>query len=255
MGGATEDEQPVYVFQSAQLDLSQRAGLFQPSKSLFYQPSAAQADGVAGVPGGAAVEVTAPSLVVLGYMRSHVQLPCHVHEILGVVGLVRAHGDTARVALLLLLEHQQGRVAFRESVGMGDHGGGDQAIAVLDKRVAQITQLRLLAVTLLVEPRIGIGGRCMRLVRALLAVKVRAVAIVATALGTKALLRGPGLNQRAVHGEVLVGHELLRAQVDLGEEPLRHLAGQQPVAVLREHRVLPYRIAMPRPTNQRNSRL
>jgi hypothetical protein len=32
MGGATEDEQPVHLFQSTYLDLTQGAGLLQPSK-------------------------------------------------------------------------------------------------------------------------------------------------------------------------------------------------------------------------------
>src|ERR1039458_4840965 len=41
VGGATEDEQPVHFLQPSQLYLSQRAGLLQPTKSLFHQPSAA----------------------------------------------------------------------------------------------------------------------------------------------------------------------------------------------------------------------
>src|SRR5713226_9666907 len=59
--GATEDEQPVDLVQSAQLHLADRAGLLEPSKSLFDQPSAAQADGVAGMPRGSAIEVRAAS--------------------------------------------------------------------------------------------------------------------------------------------------------------------------------------------------
>ena len=31
------------------------------------------------------------------------------------------------------------------------------------------------------------------------------------------------LNQLAVHGEVLIGHEILRLPVHFGEEPLRHI--------------------------------
>src|ERR1700736_2970041 len=63
VGGAAEDEQPIDLVQSAQLHLADRAGLLEPSKSLFDQPSAAQADGVAGMPRGSAVEVrSAPRL-------------------------------------------------------------------------------------------------------------------------------------------------------------------------------------------------
>ena len=63
------------------------------------------------------------------------------------------------------------------------------------------------------------------------ALEVRAV-IVRAVLLAQALLRSPGLEQRAIDGEVLVTHEPLRPLVDLGEKPLRHLAGQQPVPVL-----------------------
>ena len=87
----------------------------------------------------------------------------------------------------------------------------------------------------------------MRRVGALVAVEVRAIAVARTILGPEALLRRPGLDPRAVHREVLVGHVLLRPLVDLGEEPLRHLRGQQTVAVLGEHRVVPHRIVHAEP--------
>ena len=68
VGGATEDEQPVYFFQSAQLHLAQRAVLLQPAEALLDQPAAAQAECVALVPRGSAVEAGAASVVVLGYV-------------------------------------------------------------------------------------------------------------------------------------------------------------------------------------------
>src|ERR1700756_5818595 len=87
----------------------------------------------------------------------------------------------------------------------------------------------------------------MRLVGALLAAKVRTIVIVGAVFRTKTLLRGPGLNQRAIHGEVLITHEALRLPVDLAEELLRDRAAQQPIAVLRKHRVVPYRIQVTSP--------
>ena len=59
------------------------------------------------------------------------------------------------------------------------------------------------------------------------------------------LPRGPGLNQRTVHGEMLVRHELVRSQVHFGKEPLRHIVGQQSFPVLGKHRVLPHRLVHP----------
>ena len=107
--GATEDEQPVHFFQASQLDLAQRAGLLKPTEALLDQPSPAQADGIARLPCGSSVQVAAAALVVLRYMRCHVQLPHRADEILAVVSLVRAHRDAPRAALLLLLQASRAR--------------------------------------------------------------------------------------------------------------------------------------------------
>jgi hypothetical protein len=62
--GATEDEHPIHFLQAAQLDLAQRAGLLQPSKALFDQPSAAHADDIAGLARGSAIQVAAAALPI-----------------------------------------------------------------------------------------------------------------------------------------------------------------------------------------------
>ena len=62
----------------------------------------------------------------------------------------------------------------------------------------------------------------MRVVAALVSAKVRTI-VIGAIFGAKALLRGPGLDQRAVYGEVLVGHELLSLLAHLGEEPPGHI--------------------------------
>src|SRR5271154_2091139 len=68
----TEDEQPVHFLQASQLDLAQRPGLLQPSEAFFDQPAPAQADGIAGLTRGSAVQVAGAALVVLRNMRRHV---------------------------------------------------------------------------------------------------------------------------------------------------------------------------------------
>ena len=241
VSGAGEDEDPVHLMQTAQLDLPNRAGLLEPSEALLDQPSPAQADRVAGMPGGSAIHVRAASLLVLRYMRGHVERPGGGDEVLGVVSLVGTDGDTPQAAFLLRFQQQQSGFALGIAIGLGGHRGGDQAVTVLHQRMAEIGQMRLLAVALLVEPGVRIGGRSMGLVRALLTVEVRAVAIGAVLL-TEALLRCPGLDQRPIDGEVLIAHEALRLVVDLGKELLRHLAGEQSVAVLRKHGVIPHRV-------------
>ncbi len=122
---------------------------FYPSK-LFDQPSAAQTDGIAGLARGSAVQVARAALVVLGNVRRHVQLPHRADEVLRVVSLVGTHRDAPRAALLLFGKHQQRRIALGISVGVRHHRSGDQTVAVLHQRMPQITQLRLLAVALLV---------------------------------------------------------------------------------------------------------
>src|ERR1700757_295160 len=105
MRGTTEDEQPVYFLQSAQLDLAQRSGLLQPSEALFDPPAAAQTDRIAGLPRGSAVQVAGAVSVVLGDVWSHVQLSHRAHKILRVVSFVGTYGNAACAALLFLLKH------------------------------------------------------------------------------------------------------------------------------------------------------
>jgi len=60
--GATEDEQPVHFLQTSQLDLTQWACLLEPAEALLDQPSPAQANGIAGLTRGSAVQVAAAAV-------------------------------------------------------------------------------------------------------------------------------------------------------------------------------------------------
>ena len=126
MRSATEDEQPVHLFQSAQLDLPKRTSLLQPPKAFFDEPAAAQTDRIAGLPRGSAIQVAAAALVVLRDMGRHVQLPDRPDEILRIVSLVGAHGDAAWTALLLLGQHQQRGIALCIAIGVCNHRRGDR---------------------------------------------------------------------------------------------------------------------------------
>jgi len=72
--------------------------------------------------------------------------------------------------------------------------------------------------------------------------KIRAVALIGAALGAIAHLRGPDLDQRVIHREVFVAHKAPGLLVHFGKELLRHIGSQQPVAVLREHRMVSHRV-------------
>ena len=116
-----------------------------------------------------------------------------------------------------------------------------------------VAELRRLAASLPVEPRIRIGGAGMGRIRALLALEVllpvppRPRRLVPAILAPEALLARPGLDQRPVHREVLARQQpfYLRPSQQLRQETLRHLARQQPVAVLREAARIPDRIVHP----------
>ena len=73
MGGAAEDEEPVDLHQTSQHYLSKWAGLLEPAEGLFDRPTAAEADRIAGVPGGSSIAVRAASLFVLLHMRGNVE--------------------------------------------------------------------------------------------------------------------------------------------------------------------------------------
>src|SRR3984957_4787924 len=59
------------------------------------------------------------------------------------------------------------------AVGLGQTGVGDEAVAVLHQRMSHEAELRFLARPLAVKPRLRIGRRGVRLVRALLTMEIR----------------------------------------------------------------------------------
>src|SRR5215467_4224072 len=162
-------------------------------------------------------------------------------------GSVRVHASTAPLG--------NGRTQIHLAVsdtGIGLNAGqlarlfrlDDEAVAVLRHDVARISELCLLTLALLGEFSLGVRGRTVRLIAALLAVKMAlAVAprrwwVTRTVLRHKALHRCPSLNLRAVDGKVVVrkqGSHLPMSE-KLGQEFARHLGFEQPVAVFREHR-------------------
>ena len=81
---------------------------------------------------------------------------------------------------------------------------------------------------------------------------------IAALFRTKALpVLGPGLDQRAIHREVLAGKQLayLRKVQHLGEELGRDIAREQPIRFLQNTVASHTGSSADSPTNQRNSRL
>lgn len=145
---------------------------------------------------GSPVDGTAPVGVVLDHVRGDVQLAQHAHQTADVVGFIGTYGNSSRT-VRDVVQHQQCSVGLGCTVGVRGHGFGNQPAAVLRHDVAQITEPGFLAFRLPVEPRIRIGGGCVRLVGALLALKIPAVArvVAASVLAPKALVAGPCFDQ------------------------------------------------------------
>ena len=115
------------------------------------------------------IDRAAPAGVVLSHMRSHAPAARRPDEVARVIGAVRAHGLRSADAALQLLKR---RSLLGPDVGLGQLDVDGQTVTVLRQHVTQVAELRALLLALALEPRLGIGGRDMRLTTAALASEV-----------------------------------------------------------------------------------
>ena len=161
------------------------------------------------------------------------------------------------------LDHVQCGDPLGMAVSLGQAGVDNEAVAVLHQRMSHEAELRLLARSLAIEPRLRIGRRGMRLVGALLAMEIH-FAIPSAVGGSsepflgaspkerlvdrKLFHRRPSLDQRAVNRKLARAeqpfHSRLRCRRDtqFGCD----VALQKPIAVLGKCRVIPRRIGSSR---------
>ena len=106
----------------------------------------------------------------------------------------------------MMIEHGKRRLPLRRAGRKGKHAADGKAMAILHQGMSQITKLGWLPSAFAIEPRVRIRPALMRLVRALLAMKV-ALSIAATVstavmiipfLRAEALHRSPGFDHRPV---------------------------------------------------------
>jgi hypothetical protein len=131
-------------------------------------------------------------------------------------------------------------------------GVDHQGVAVLHQGVAHEAELGLLARPFAIQLRLRVRRRGVRVVRALLTMKVRfpiAAApvrrrLVRSFLRLKTLHRCPGFDQRAIDRKMIRAQEPLHAR--LRQNRAQQLGGdvalQKPIAVLGERRVVPCHI-------------
>ena len=208
VGCHRQGELPVDFGQAAVPGLAQPGDGLGPAERLLDPLADALADGVAGMARGAAVDCRASPTGVLRQVWGNVDLAEFGNEVAGVEALVCAEGDRVRAVGVRRDQVQRGQPL---SMARGTSGGGtdDQAVPVLHERMAHEAELGLLAGAFAEQLGIRIGYGGMRVVAALLTAEV----LLAVALGVgwraravlvpEAFDAGPGLQQRAVHREVL----------------------------------------------------
>src|SRR6184192_2132585 len=182
--------------------------------------------------------------VVLRNMRGDVHLAQRRNVIAGVVGFVLADRDSSSRSFGFLLEHRLRGTPLGGAAGLCDGAVNSKTVAVLHDRMTHIAELGLAPGRLAIELGLWVACALMRVVLAPLAVKVRAVAVIRAVLGLEALVRGPGLDERAVDREMLVRQQRLDLwviQKPFHELP-EHIAALKPIAVFGEGGRIPDRI-------------
>ena len=173
VGDHTEGEGGVGAGEASDLELGDAADGLGPAECLFDAFPDPLADLVSAMAGSAPIDSGLADLAELtdAAVDRDVQgdLLCleFGHEGRCVEQLVSTQGH-ALAGPAAALDHDKRRLAFRRAGSMGECGIDDQAVSVLHQRMAKIGKLALLPVGLPEQSGVGIGGRGMGLVRALL---------------------------------------------------------------------------------------
>ena len=240
----------------AMLSLAHRAMLLAPAKDAFDHFAALLRHAIARVPCRAGIDRASPPLadfgraIVLRHMRRDVDGTQVFNMALRIIGLVRACRDAMTNGLALGFQHGLRGAPFRRAIGLCDDPCHRKPVPVLHGDMTHVAEPRLPPRRLAIETALRIGRARMRLVRAFLAAKIRAISfIVAAVLGPKALLRRPGLDQSPIHRKMLVRQKRLHLRViqKLRHELLKHLAVLQSIPVLGESRRVPHRVVRRKP--------
>src|SRR5688572_2676236 len=169
-GRERKQEFPAHPRKPAQLHFAQPAD-FLPADSGFDELADLEARRVALVARGARIDGrTAGPGGVLRHMRGDVLVTQTGDEFCRVIRLVRPQGLSAFSPQRL--DHLGRRLPLGTAAGRRDLSLNDKAVAVLHHQVAEVAELRLLALALTVEPAIRIGVTLMGVVATLLAAKI-----------------------------------------------------------------------------------
>ena len=240
----------------AMLSLAHRAMLLAPAKDAFDHLAALLRLVITPMPCRAAIDRASSPLtgfgraIVLRHMRRDVDGTQVFNMALRIIGLVRACRNAMTNGFAFGFQHGLRGAPFRGAIGLCDDPCHRKPVPVLHGDMTHVAEPRLPPRRLAIETALRIGRARMRLVRAFLAAKIRAISfIVAAVLGPKALLRRPGLDQSSIHRKMLVRQKRLHLRViqKLRHELLKHLAVLQSIPVLGESRRVPHRVVRGKP--------
>ena len=248
-----EIEQPMRanLVQATRHQTAQRPDILHLAEGLLDHLSTTQTDRVAF--GGLDVLGHGAALGLGRHVWGNAQCRQGAHEVGGVVTPIRCHSWLAGLARRFdaALDHHQRGLTFSGPGGWGRVHIDDQPVPVLGQGMRGVAQKRH-AATLARQPRLGVGARNVRRVRALLAPEVdlgiaalvRSGRLIRAVARGQALVRGPRPQQRAVDAEVLIGHQLgpLGDRHHAAEELALHALLEQAIAVGRERGVIPDRL-------------
>src|SRR5450759_381303 len=248
-GSERKGENRIDASQSTNFDFTDSTYDLLPSEDLLDTLALALTYFVSFVTSGPLIDRTTTVRIVLRNVRRHAKRAQLPHEVARVIALVGTQGDGTRPTDAL--DHLQSRFSLGGSRGQRQAPVYDQTVPVLHERMAKVSQLGSGVRALAAQPRIGVRGRAMRLIAAFrsriidgrIATGIRAGRFIIVDR-PEALVARPGLDQRAVDGEMLVAEQTSRARLAKHglEEALGDLPPQEPLAVLGEHRHVPNRV-------------
>ena len=225
--------------------LSHSTDRLEPAKYLFDSFAPLLAASVALGSRRTAVEPWCFSILDSCNVRSNFVLAQLRNEVLHVIALVRRQALGVNPATPGASEHLTGCTVLRLR-RFGHQNVHAQAVAVLHEHMAAVAEFGRLPVAFAHEARFWIGRALVRRVRALLALEVDHAPAVAAIRGRLAVLaletleRGPGVDQRAVNGEMIGRQQALTARKtnDFIEEATRDIGHDQALAQTAEIRLI-----------------
>src|SRR5262249_2455766 len=166
---SSEHEEPFDQAATAKQSLAHTPYRVDPPDRFFDLVALDGADPIAGMAGRARIDGRTAVSVVLRNMRRAAALAAAGDEVGRVIALVSANRAAGPGSVL---DHIERRSAFGRAISLGHPRIDEEPIAVLHHQMPHVTELGLLAWPLAQQPGIGIGGRAMLVVLALLAMEV-----------------------------------------------------------------------------------